>query len=64
LVHTYFLLKENGNIQDFSGRRNDWLNLMGNQADDVLDYAKENKLDFERKYDLKRIIDYYNSLFN
>jgi hypothetical protein len=63
LVNTYFLLRENGNIQDFSGKRSDWLNLMGNQSDDVLDYAKENKLDFDRKYDLKRIIDYYNSLF-
>jgi len=64
LVNIYYLLKENGNIQDFSGKRSDWLNLMGNQSDDVLDYAKENKLDFDRKYDLKRIIDYYNSLFN
>lgn len=64
LVNIYYLLKENGNIQDFSGKRSDWLNLMGNQGDDVLDYAKENKLDFDRKYDLKRIIDYYNSLFN
>src|SRR5882672_9853324 len=62
LVNIYYLLKENGNIQDFSGKRSDWLNLMGNQSDDVLDYAKENKLDFDRKYDLKRIIDYYNSL--
>ncbi|HEV8515604.1 MAG TPA: hypothetical protein VGQ59_20110 [Cyclobacteriaceae bacterium] len=64
LVNLYYLLKENGNIQDFSGKRSDWLDLMGNQSDDVLDYAKENKLDFDRKYDLKRIIDYYNSLFN
>jgi len=64
LVNIYYLLKENGNIQDFSGKRSDWLDLMGNQEDDVLDYAKENKLDFDRKYDLKRIIDYYNSLFN
>jgi len=64
LVNLYYLLKENGNIQDFSGKRSDWLDLMGNQSDDVLDYAKENKLVFDRKYDLKRIIDYYNSLFN
>jgi len=63
LVNIYYLLKENGNIQDFSGKRGDWLDLMGNQSDDVLEYAKENKLDFDRKYDLKRIIDYYNSLF-
>lgn len=61
LVNIYYLLKENGNIEDFSGRRSDWLDLMGNRANQVHDFAKENKLDFDRKYDLKRIIDYYNS---
>ena len=64
LVNIYFLLREDGNIVDFAGRRNDWLDLMGNRANEVHDYAKDNKLDFDRKYDLKRIIDYYNSSFN
>ncbi|HLZ15562.1 MAG TPA: hypothetical protein VKQ08_00890 [Cyclobacteriaceae bacterium] len=63
LVNLYYLLKEDGNIVDFAGRRNDWLDMMGNRAEEVHDYAKENKLDFDRKYDLKRIIDYYNSFF-
>ncbi len=64
LVNTYFLLKENGNIEDFSGKRSDWLDLMGKHADEVHDYAKDSRLDFDKKYDLKRIIDYYNSFFN
>ena len=64
LVNTYFLLKEDGDIVDFAGRRNDWLDLMGNRANEIHDYAKDNKLDFDRKYDLKRIIDYYNSFFS
>jgi len=64
LVNTYFLLKENGNIEDFSGKRSDWLDLMGNRADDVHNYAKSNRLEFDRKYDLKQIVDYYNSFFN
>ena len=64
LVNTYFLLKENGNIEDFIGKRSNWLDLMGNRADEIHDYAKDNRLDFDRKYDLKRIIDYYNSFFN
>ncbi len=62
LVNTYYLLKENGNIVDFSGKRSDWLDLMGNRSDEVHEYAKDNKLSFDEKYDLKRIIDYYNSL--
>ncbi len=64
LVNTYYLLKENGNIIDFSGKRNDWLDLMGSRADEMHDYARQNKLDFDRKYDLKQIIDYYNSFFD
>jgi hypothetical protein len=63
MVNIYYLLRENGNIQDFSGKRNDWLDMMGSRADDVHEYAKDNKLDFDRKYDLKRIIDYYNSFY-
>ncbi len=66
LVNTYFLLKENGNIIDFSGKRSDWLRPNGKpcRADDMHDYARQNKLDFDKKYDLKHIIDYYNSFFD
>jgi hypothetical protein len=63
LVNKYFLLKENGSIVPFEGKRNDWLNFMGNRKDEVQRYAKKNRLDFDEKYDLIRIIDYYNSLF-
>ena len=64
LVNIYYLLKENGNIEEFSGKRNDWYDMMGTRENDVHAYVKANKLDFDRKYDLKRIIDYYNSTFN
>lgn len=63
LVNKYFLLKENGSIVPFEGKRNDWLDLMGNRKDEVQRYAKKNRLDFDEKYELIRIIDYYNSLF-
>jgi hypothetical protein len=64
LINIYYLLKENGTIVEFSGRRNDWYDLMGARENDVHDYVKENRLDFDRKYDLKQIIDYYNSSFH
>ncbi len=63
LVNIYFLLKENGNIESFSGRRSDFYDLMGNKENEVHAFVKENRLDFDRKYHLKLIIDYYNSLF-
>lgn len=64
LVNQYYLLKENGNIELFTGKRNDWYDLMGNRENDVHEYARENRLDMDKKYDLKRVIDYYNSGFN
>ncbi|MBS1681697.1 MAG: hypothetical protein JST48_08295 [Bacteroidetes bacterium] len=63
LVNIYYLLRENGNIEDFRGKRNDWYELFGVRQNEMHDYIKENKLDLDRKYQLKQIIDYYNSLF-
>ena len=64
LVHTYFLLKPNGKIEEIPNpKRNDWLALMENKTDEVKSFAKENRLDFDDKYELIRIVEYYNSLF-
>ncbi|HLT73340.1 MAG TPA: hypothetical protein VKZ75_11845 [Cyclobacteriaceae bacterium] len=63
LVYKYFFLKEDGSIVEFTGNRNDLLTLMGNKSESVEKYMKENKLKFEEKYDLARIVGYYNSLF-
>ena len=64
MVNIYYLLKENGLIEEFSGRKNDWYDLMTKKQNEIHDYVKENRLDFDRKYDLKRIVDYYNSIFH
>ncbi|HNP94759.1 MAG TPA: hypothetical protein PKJ63_03995 [Cyclobacteriaceae bacterium] len=63
IVYKYFLLKENGDIVQFVGKRNDWLDLMNDRRDEVQKFARDNRLDFDEKYHLKRIIAYYNSLF-
>lgn len=64
LVYKYFLMRENGSIVALeSPKKSDWLQLMGKNADEVQSYARSNKLNFDEKYDLVRIIDYYNSLF-
>lgn len=64
LVYKYFILKENGELEEFRGKKNDWLDLMRQKADDVERFAKKNRLDFDDKYELGRIINYYNSLFD
>ena len=63
MVYKYFLLQENGNIVPYTGKRNDWLDLMGNRKDEVQKFAKANRLGFDEKYELSQIIAYYNSLF-
>ncbi len=63
LIHKYFFLDENGKIQEFSGNRNDLLNMMGKKSEDVEKYIKSNRLKVDDKYDFAKIIAYYNSLF-
>ncbi len=61
-MHKYFFLEEDGAIVEFEGNRSDLLALMGNKAETVEKYMKENRLRFEEKYDLAQIVAYYNSL--
>ncbi|MBX2917136.1 MAG: hypothetical protein KF856_17835 [Cyclobacteriaceae bacterium] len=63
LINKYYILQENGNIEEFKGKKNDWLEYMPGKAEEVQRFAKKNRLSFDDKYDLSRIIEYYNSLF-
>jgi hypothetical protein len=62
LVNKFFFLDAKGGISSFIGNKRDLLDLMGKQAEDVDKYIKANRLDYENKYDLARIVEYYNSL--
>jgi hypothetical protein len=63
LDHKYFFLKDDGTIEEFAGNKNDLLDLMGKRSDEVEKYMKTNRLRFDDKQDLSRIVAYYNSLF-
>lgn len=63
LVHKYFLLKENGNIEEYRGKKNDWYELMRGKENEVHKFVKSNRLDLDDKYELGRAIQYYNSLY-
>jgi hypothetical protein len=63
LVHYYFFMDEKGRITQFSGKRNDLIEMFGKHADTVQKYMRTNRLRFEEKPDFARIIAYYNSLF-
>jgi hypothetical protein len=63
LVYKYYFLTEDGAIEEFTGNKNDLLDLMGKYGDGVDKYIRSNKLKFEDKADFARIVAYYNSLF-
>lgn len=63
LVYKYFFLQENGDITEFIGNKNDLLDLMGKRSEEVEKYMKTNKLKYDDKDDLVKIVTYYNSLF-
>jgi hypothetical protein len=63
LVHKFFLFQDNGTIEEFVGKKNDLIVLMGNKGDPVEKYIKTNKLSVDNKYELAQIVAYYNSLY-
>jgi hypothetical protein len=63
LTHRYFLLKPTGDIEEFKANRGDLLNLMSDKSDIVEKYVRANRLKFDEKYHLSKILAYYNSLF-
>jgi hypothetical protein len=63
LVYKYFFLEEDGDIVEFTGNKNDLLDRMGKRSEEVEKYMKTNRLKYEDKYDLSKIVTYYNSLF-
>jgi hypothetical protein len=55
-------MKDDGSIEVFRGGKNDLMAMMGNHRRNVEKYAKTNRLDFDDKFDVARIVAYYNSL--
>jgi hypothetical protein len=63
LVYKYYTLTDKGEVELFSGKRNDLLDLMSNREDQVKQFIKTNKINLEYKYHLASVFTYYNSLF-
>ncbi len=63
LVFHFFILKDNGSIESFTGKKNDLIYLMGNKGDQVEKYMKTNKIKLDNKYQFASAVEYYNSLY-
>jgi hypothetical protein len=62
LVNNYFFMDEKGQINPFTGKKHDLLEMMGRSADSVEQFIRTNRLKVEEKEDFAKIVSYYNSL--
>ncbi|MGD1842482.1 MAG: hypothetical protein ACFB0B_16560 [Thermonemataceae bacterium] len=60
--YDFFFLTRKGQIIQFRGNRNDLLEKLGDSNDRLKKFIKQNKLRTDRKYDMAKIIDFYNTL--
>ena len=62
MTYRYFIMDEKGDIQEFTGNKNDLLSMMGKKSEAVEKYIKSNRLKYDDRFDLAKIVTYYNSL--
>lgn len=62
LVYTYYFLDNLGNITKYSTKKRDLLRVLHKRADKVDEYMKVNHLKADKRYDISRIISFYNGI--
>jgi hypothetical protein len=62
LSHKYFFLDSKGTVLEFTGKKNDFLDLFGKKSKDVEKFMRTHHLQFGEKDDMTKIVAYYNSL--
>lgn len=63
LVNKYFVLDDKGNINPFSGKKPELLELMKNREDEIRKFMKSASVNLDYKPDMARTFAYYNALF-
>lgn len=63
LVDKYFTLNDKGQVEAFSGKKSELLDLMSNRDSEVKKFIKSRKIDLDYKYEMAQVFAYYNSLF-
>jgi hypothetical protein len=64
LSYDYFILRKNGEIQYFSKKYRDLLDLLKDKQREIKEYIRKNNLKTDEKSDLARIFAYYNALLD
>lgn len=62
LVYTYYFLNDKGTIKKYTMKKRDLLKVLSKRADKIEEYMKVNNLKADKRYDLSRIISFYNGI--
>ena len=62
LVYAYYFLDEKGNISQYSMKKRDLLRVLKKRADKIDEYMKVNNLKADKRYDISRIVSFYNGI--
>ena len=63
LVYTHYFLAPDGHIELHTGKKRDLLWIMKRKSADMKRFVKANKIKPDRRTDLVKTVNYYNSLF-
>lgn len=63
LVYTYYFLKPDGTIIQYSGKKKDLTWIMSKKSGEIKKFIKANKIRTDKRVDLLNTVAYYNSLF-
>ncbi len=62
LVYTYYFLDDKGRITKYSLKKRDLLKVLAKRASKIEEYMRLNRLKPDKRYDLSRIISFYNGI--
>lgn len=62
LVYDYFFLDRQGNITPYNMKKKELMSVVSKRQSQVNEYIKQNRLKFDRRNDIIRIIAFYNAL--
>ncbi len=62
LIYTYYFLDDRGRITKYNMKKRDLLKVLSNRAKKIEEYMRVNRLRADKRYDLSRIISFYNGI--
>lgn len=62
LMYTYYFLNDKGHITKYTLKKKDLLQVLSKRSNKIEEYMRVNRLKADKRYDLSRIIAFYNGI--